>query len=450
MRGFIERVDLPLSEAPERWYNVIPDLPRLPDEYLDPATGEPVSSDYMERLMPKSLLAQDFSLEQWVGIPKPVLDAYRLWRPTSLYRAVALERALDTPAEIWFKYEGSSPSGSHKLNSALAQAYLARNDGVARLVTDTGAGQWGSALTLAGALMGIDVLVYMVRASYHHKPYRRYLMETYGGTVHPSPGDDTEYGRALLRERPDHPGSEGTAVSEALEAVRRDEGSRVAVGAFANHVLLHQTVVGLELREQLALAGRRADYLIASVGCGSNMGGFCLPFVPDKLAGSDVRLIASEPEACATLTKGEYRYDFGDAGGSGPMARTYTLGHDFVPPPIHSGGLRFHGAAPLIGLLRHEGLLEAVAYDQPEVFEAGRDFARLHGLLPAPETAHAIRAAIDVALECKAARRKATIVFCYSGHGLLDLESYGRFNAGELGSSADEPFSPALEPMATP
>ena len=441
MQQFIERVDLPIDKLPERWYNVLPDLPRLPDPYLNGETGEEVTPEYLERMSPRSIAAQEFSLENWIGIPKPVLEAYRLWRPTPLYRAIALERALDTPAEIWFKYEGSSPSGSHKLNSALAQAFLAKNDGIKTLVTDTGAGQWGTALSLAGALAGIDVVVYMVRASYHHKPYRRYLMETYGGIIYPSPGEDTEYGRSVLAENPDHPGSEGTAVTEAIEAVMRDESSRLSMGAFGNHVLLHQTVVGLELKEQLELAGRTPDYLVASVGCGSNMGGFVLPFVPDKMAGADIKMIAAEPAACATLTNGEYRYDFADATGSGISAKTYTLGHDFVPPPIHAGGLRYHGAAPLMGLLREEGIADAVAYDQPEVFEAGTQFARLHGLLPAPETSHAIRAVIDIANKCKEEGRKETIVFCYSGHGLLDLEAYGRFNAGELKSSADEAFN---------
>ena len=441
MDTFIERIDLPAADLPERWYNVIPDLPRIPDPYLDAATGEPAGLELQERLAPPSITAQEFSLERWIGIPQPVLDAYRLWRPTPLLRARALERELETPAEIWFKYEGASPSGSHKLNSAIAQAYFAKNDGIQRLVTDTGAGQWGSALAIAGALAGIEVLVYMVRASYRQKPYRRHMMETFGATVRPSPGEHTAYGRELLRRHPDHPGSEGTAVSETLEAVLEDDGSRMAMGAFANHVLLHHTIVGLELQEQLKLAGRRPDYLVAPVGCGSNMGGFCLPFVPDKLAGAELALVAAEPAACATLTQGEYRYDYADAAGAGMLARTYTLGHEFVPAPIHAGGLRFHGAAPLIGLLRAEGLLDAVAYDQPEVFAAARTFARLHGLLPAPETAHAIRAVIDIARECRASGRRATIVFCYSGHGLLDLEAYGRFNAGQIESSADEPFT---------
>ncbi|HEX8052982.1 MAG TPA: TrpB-like pyridoxal phosphate-dependent enzyme [Thermoleophilaceae bacterium] len=445
---FVERVDLPAADAPTRWYNVLPDLPRLPEPYLDGRHGEPVTPEYMARMSPRSIAAQEFSLERWIPIPQEVIDAYRLWRPTPLYRALALERSLDTPAEIWFKYEGSSPSGSHKLNSALAQAALARNDGVKRLVTDTGAGQWGTALALAGSLMGIEVEVFMVRASYHGKPYRRYLMETYGATVHPSPGDETEYGRSVLAETPDHPGSEGCAVTEALEAVHRDPDARLSMGAFGNHVLLHQTVIGLELREQLEQIGRTPDYLVASVGCGSNMGGFCLPFVPDKLAGADIRMVAAEPSACATLTKGEYRYDFADATGAGIAAKTYTLGHDFVPPPIHAGGLRYHGAAPLMGLLRDEGLVDAVAFDQLEVFEAGSEFARLHGLLPAPETAHAIRSVIDIATDCRRTGRKATIVFCYSGHGLLDLEAYGRYQAGQLQSSADEVFDDRpLEPV---
>ena len=349
-----------------------------------------------------------------------------MWRPTPLYRAHALERELDTPAKIYFKYEGSSPSGSHKLNSALAQAYFARQEGIERLVTDTGAGQWGVALSIAGALMGIEVEVYMIRASYHGKPYRRHMMELFGATVYPSPGVRTEAGRAMLAEDPDHPGSEATAVSEALEIVRGDAGARFSMGAFANHVLLHQTVVGLEAREQLEMAGDEPDFLVASVGCGSNMGGFALPWVADKLNGQDVTILAAEPSACPTLTEGEYRYDFPDATGTGPSTLTYTLGHHFVPPPIHSGGLRYHGAAPLIGLLRHEGLLEARAYRQTEVFAAGAQFARLTGFVPAPESAHAIRAVVELAEQCREEGREATIAFCCSGHGLLDLAAYGR------------------------
>lgn len=438
-----ERVDLPADEAPQRWYNVLPDLPRAPDEMLDPKSGEKLGNEYLERLLTPGIVEQDTSFERWIPIPEPVLSAYGLWRPTPLFRATALERYLDTPAEIWFKYEGSCPTGSHKLNSALAQAYYARLAGVKRLITDTGAGQWGSALALAGQLFGVEVEIFMVRASYHQKPYRRYLMQTYGAKVSPSPGDRTEYGRSVLAEDPDHPGSEATAVSEALEMVMEDPGARFSMGAFGNHVLLHQTVVGLEAREQLAAVGREPDHVVASVGCGSNMGGICLPWVGDKLTGQEVRFLAAEPKACPTLTRGSFRYDFADASGAGPMVRTLTLGHDFVPPPIHAGGLRYHGCAPLIGLLRSEGLLDAVAYHQTEVFEAGSLFARLQGLLPAPETCHAIRAAIDVAEECKRTGGKEVVLFCYSGHGLLDLEAFGKFQRGEL-EDVESVVEPAL------
>ena len=448
--GIVDRVDLSVDRIPSRWYNVIPDLPRLPEKYIDNSTGKPVTQEFMERLLVKAMVAQESSMERWITIPDPVRAAYKLWRPTPLVRAVALERALGTPAQIWFKYEATAPTGSHKLNSAIAQAYFAKRDGHTRLVTDTGAGQWGSALALACQLMDLDLLVYMVRASYHQKPYRRHLIETYGAEVRPSPSDTTEFGRKLLAEYPDHPGSEATAVSEAIECVYDDEGSRLAVGAFSNHCLLHHTVIGLELREQLEQIGRNPDYLIASVGCGSNLGGFALPFLEDKLNGADITMLAAEPEACAPLTHGEYRLDFADAEGRGPAAYTYTLGHDFVPPPIHAGGLRYHGCAPLVGLLRHVGLLDAVAYPQTEVFDAGTMFARLHGYLPAPESAHAIRAVIDVAEECKQTGREATIVFCYSGHGLLDLEAYGRYNAGLLRDVEEEDFiSPSMETLST-
>jgi tryptophan synthase beta chain len=444
----LERIDLPIEAIPDRWYNVLPDLPRMPESYVDPATGKPISQQFMERLLTKAMVAQEASLERWVSIPEPVRDAYAMWRPTPLMRAHALERSLDTPAEIYFKYEATAPTGSHKLNSALAQAYYAKRDGHKRLVTDTGAGQWGSAIALAGRLMDLELLVYMVRASYHQKPYRRHLMETYGATVLPSPGPSTAFGRRLLADYPDHPGSEATAVSESIESVYEDEGSRLAVGAFANHCLLHQTVIGLETRAQLDLIDREADFLVASVGCGSNMGGLVLPWVEDKLNGSEVEFLAVEPDACPPLTRGEYRLDFADASGSGPAVYTYTLGHDFVPPPIHAGGLRYHGCAPLIGLLRHEGLLDAVAYPQTEVFAAGSEFAKLHGLVPAPEACHPIRAVIDLANRCKAEGRRATIVFCYRGHGLLDLEAYGRFNAGQLRDVEPESFGTEDEALA--
>lgn len=446
----LERIDLPADRIPDRWYNVSADLPRLPEKYIDNSTGEPVTQAYLERLLVKSMAAQESSLERWITIPEQVREAYKMWRPTPLIRAVALERELGTPAQIWFKYEGTSPTGSHKLNSALAQAYYAKRDGHRRLVTDTGAGQWGSAIALACRLMDMDLLVYMVRASYHQKPYRRHLIETYGAEVRPSPGDTTRFGQKLLSEFPNHPGSEATAVSEAIECVYDDEGSRLAVGAFSNFCLLHHSVIGLEVREQLRELGRSPDYLIASVGCGSNLGGFALPFLEDKLNGADITMLAAEPEACAPLTHGEYRLDYADAEGTAMGVYTYTLGHDFVPPPIHAGGLRYHGCAPLVGLIRKEGLLDAVAYPQTEVFKAATDFARLQGYLPAPESAHAIRAVIDTALECKRTGRQATIVFCYSGHGLLDLEAYGRYNAGLLRDVEEEDFvAPRLDGIPT-
>lgn len=436
----LDRIDLPVDRIPDRWYNVIPDLPRMPARYVDNETGEPVSQGYMERLLTKAMVAQEMSLERWIAIPEAVRQGYAMWRPTPLVRAVALERYLETPAEIYFKYEATAPTGSHKLNSALAQAYFARRDGHTRLVTDTGAGQWGSAIALACRMMELELLVYMVRVSYHKKPYRRHLMETYGATVLPSPGDSTAFGRSILAEDADHPGSEATAVSESIESVHEDPGSRLAIGAFSNHCLLHQTVIGLELREQLELIDREPDFLVASVGCGSNMGGLVLPFVEDKLNGADISFLAVEPEACPPLTRGTYRLDYADASGRGPGVYTYTLGHDFVPPPIHAGGLRYHGCAPLIGLLRKEGLIDAVAYPQTEVFHAGTTFARLQGYLPAPETCHPIRAVMDLARRCREQDRRATIVFCYSGHGLLDLEAYGRYNAGLLEDVEYETF----------
>jgi tryptophan synthase beta chain len=444
----LDRVDLPVGRIPERWYNVLPDLPRVLEEYLDPLTGEPLSDERSGRLFVPALVAQERSIERWVEIPEPVRDAYRMWRPTPLFRAVGLERYLGTPAEIYFKYEGAGPSGSHKLNSALAQAYYAKRDGIRRLVTDTGAGQWGQAIALACARYELDLLVYMIRASHEQKPYRRILMETYGARVRPSPGADTEFGRRLLAGSPEHPGSEGTAVSESMETVLGDPGSRMAVGAFSNYCLMHQTVIGLETREQLELIDREPDFLIASVGCGSNMGGFANPWVAEKLSGRELTILAAEPAACPTLTRGVYGWDHADSAATGPKVLSYSLGHDFVPPVIHAGGLRYHGCAPLIGLLRREGVIDAVALRQSEVFAAGRLMARLHGYLPAPETAHALRAAIDVALRCKEERRKAVIVFCWSGHGLLDLEAYGEFNRGLIEDVEPDLSAMPVEVMA--
>jgi len=434
----VERIELPQDQLPRRWYNALPDLPRMPDPLLDPATGEAASTSYLRRLLPRTILAQDTAFDRWVEIPEPVHEAYKLWRPTPLMRARALEEHLGTPAEIYFKYEAGSPTGSHKLNSALAQAYAAGLEGVERLVTDTGAGQWGSALALAAQMFGLESLVFMVRASYEQKPYRRTLMQTFGADVAPSPGRRTTVGRALLEEYPDHPGSEATAVSEALETVYEDDASRLAIGGFGNAVLLHQTVIGLETQAQLDLIDRDPDVLIASCGCGSNLGGLVLPSL-GLPADRRPRAVAVEPTACPTLTSGSYRYDYPDTSGLGPLSKTYTLGHDFIPPPIHAGGLRYHGVAPLIGLLRAEGMLDAVAYPQDDVFEAGTLFTKLTGLLPAPETAHAIRGVIDVALRCKEEGRREVIVFCFSGHGLLDLGAYAEFLSGRLSLRSKEP-----------
>jgi tryptophan synthase beta chain len=435
----IERFKLDPSQMVNRWYNAVPDLPRAPLPLLDPRHDEPVSTAYLERMYPAPLVAQETSLERWIDIPNTVLDAYRMWRPTPLVRARGLERYLETPARIYFKYEGGSPTGSHKLNSALAQVHLAKIAGIRRLVTDTGAGQWGSALALAGSLLGLDVVVYMVRASYYQKPYRRAMMETYGARVLPSPSPATEFGRSVLAKDPDHPGSEGIAVTESIEAVEGDAESRLAIGGFGNAVLLHQTVIGLEAQQQLEALGESPDFLVASVGCGSNLGGLALPWLREKWNRHDLHIVAAEPEACPSLTRGKYEYDFADSGRKGVRGCTYTLGHEFVPPPIHAGGLRYHGCAPLIGLLRNEGVIEARSFHQKRIFEAGILFARLHGFVPAPETCHAISAAIDIALECKSEQRDAVILFGFSGHGLLDLSAYAEHQAGEFASPLGGP-----------
>lgn len=438
----LDRIDAPRPAPPDRWYNVIPDLPKAPDPLLDPKTRSPVTSEYMERLLTRIAIAQEASLERWIEIPGPVAHAYRLWRPTPLYRALALEQHLSTPAEIYFKYEASSPSGSHKLNSALPQTYFASLERVGRLVTDTGAGQWGSALALAGRLFEVETTVYMVRASLDQKPYRRLLMESLGAEVLPSPSATTECGRRVLDLDPNHPGSEAIAVGEAIETVHQDPAAKLAIGGFGNHVLLHQTVIGLEAREQLLVADRQPDFLIASCGCGSNLAGLAFPWVADKLQGSPVTILGAEPSDCPTLSEGTYRYDYADAFGVGPLTRTYTLGHDFLPAAIHAGGLRYHGVAPLIGALRALGVIESRAFTQEEALSAGLLFTRLHGLVPAPETAYAIRAAIEVARQSKLADKRDVILFCFSGAGQFDLEAYTSLEAPSASrSSFDHPMA---------
>ncbi|HEX2024051.1 MAG TPA: TrpB-like pyridoxal phosphate-dependent enzyme [Acidimicrobiales bacterium] len=401
---------LPTDRVPEAWFNVVPHLPAPLDPPRHPVTREPVGPDDLAPLFPMALIGQEVSAAPWVDVPGEVLDVLRQWRPTPLVRARRMEAALGTPARIYYKDESVSPAGSHKPNTAVAQAFYNKAEGVRRLATETGAGQWGSALSFASALFDLECKVYMVRASYQQKPYRRVMIETWGGTVEPSPVDD-----------PEHPGSLGTAISDAVRDAAGREDTHYALGSVLNHVLLHQTVIGLEAREQLALAGEeRPDVVLGSCGGGSNFGGIAMPFVPDE----GVRLVAVEPSSCPTLTGGRFDYDFGDTAGMTPLLGMYTLGHDFVPPPIHAGGLRYHGDAPIICNLVKAGRMEAVAYPQGKVFEAAVQWARTEGPIPAPETAHAVRAVIDEALAAKEVGEERVILFSYSGHGLLDLAAY--------------------------
>jgi tryptophan synthase beta chain len=412
------RWTLPPEKIPSAWFNVAPHLPKPLEPPLHPATRQPVGPDDLAPLFPMALIEQEVSTEPWIDVPGEVLDILRLWRPTPLVRAVRLERELGTPARIYFKDESVSPAGSHKPNTAVAQAFFNAREGITRLSTETGAGQWGTALAFACAQFGLDLQVYMVRASYEQKPYRRVAMETWGGSVVASPVDD-----------PRHPGSLGMAISDAVrDCVSRDD-THYALGSVLNHVLLHQTVIGLEAREQLELAGERTpDVVIAPCGGGSNLGGIAFPFVPHDA----VRLLAVEPASCPTLTQGRFDYDFGDTAGLTPLLPMYTLGHDFVPPSIHAGGLRYHGDSPLVSALVRDGRMEAVAYPQRTVFEAAVQFARAEGKIAAPEAAHAIRAAIDEALAAKESGEEKVILFNYCGHGFLDLSAYDDFLHGRL------------------
>ncbi|MBX5467491.1 MAG: TrpB-like pyridoxal phosphate-dependent enzyme [Firmicutes bacterium] len=427
------KVLLEESEIPTHWYNIQADMATLPPPPLSPATGQPVTPDELGRIFPPGLLAQEMTRERWIEIPPEVRQVYQLWRPTPLYRARRLEQILDTPAEIWFKYEGVSPAGSHKLNTALAQAYYNKEAGVRRLVTETGAGQWGSALAIASQMFGLSCTVYMVKVSYQQKPYRRILMESYGAQVFASPTDTTQAGRTVLAKDPESQGSLGIAISEAVEVAATRQDTNYALGSVLNHVLLHQTVIGLEAKRQMEKVDRYPDVVIASCGGGSNFGGIAFPFVADKLTqGRKLEVLAVEPAACPTLTRGRWAYDYGDTVGLTPMLQMYTLGHDFMPPSIHAGGLRYHGDSPLVSQLYHDGVIGARAYPQRAVFEAGLTFARAEGILPAPESAHAIRAAIDVALEAKAQGQRKVILFNLSGHGHFDLAAYAEFLEGRL------------------
>jgi tryptophan synthase beta chain len=421
------------DDLPTAWYNIMADVPGEPLPPLHPGTKEPVGPDAFTPLFPMSLIEQEVSTERWIDIPGPVLDVYRLWRPTPMYRATRLEQALQTPARIYFKYEGTSPVGSHKPNTAVAQAYYNKQDGTRLLTTETGAGQWGSALAMASRFFGLECLVFMVKASYEQKPYRRVLMETFGAEVRPSPTSTTEAGKKVLEEHPDSTGSLGIAISEAIEVAVQSDDVKYSLGSVLNHVLLHQTVIGLETKKQIEMAGEQPDVLIGCVGGGSNFAGFAYPFLADKIAGNlDARFVATEPAACPTLTRGEYRYDFGDTGEMTPLVPMYTLGHTFVPAPVHAGGLRYHGDAPSLSALVKAGLIEAKAYTQNPVFEAATQFAHTQGLLPGPEPAHAIRAVIDEAIEAREAGEERVILFNLSGHGFFDLQAYDDYTNGRL------------------
>ncbi len=423
------RFDLDQNEIPRFWYNISADSPVPPAPVFDPATREPVTPEALLKLFPMPLIEQEVTTDRFVPIPDEVREVYKLYRPTPLLRARRLERELQTPAHIYYKYEGASPAGSHKLNTALAQAYYNKISGTHAMTTETGAGQWGSALAMAGKMFGIEVEVYMVNASYQGKPYRRVLMQTYGAQIYPSPSDRTKAGRSFRAQNPNHPGSLGIAISEAVEvAVESGGKKKYGLGSVLNHVLLHQTVIGEEALKQMDLAGEYPDVVIGCVGGGSNFGGIAFPFLRGNLReGRQTRFLAVEPTATPSLTRGVYGFDFGDSAGLVPILKMYTLGSDFIPDPIHAGGLRYHGMSPLISGLYNAGFIDAVAVGQREVFEAALQFTRTEGILPAPESAHAIRAAIDQAIEAREKGEKRVILFNLSGHGLLDLAAYDQY-----------------------
>lgn len=426
------KIVLPEREIPRKWYNIMADMPKLPKPPLHPATMKPIGPDDLSAIFPMTLIEQEVTTERWIDIPDEVLDIYTLWRPSPMYRAYRLEKAINTPARIYYKYEGVSPAGSHKPNTSIPQAYYNKKAGIKRIATETGAGQWGSAMALAGSLFGLDITVYMVKVSYDQKPYRRIAMETWGATVHPSPSKVTDAGRRILSEDPDNPGSLGIAISEAVEDAATHGDTNYALGSVLNHVLLHQTIIGLEAKKQFELINDYPDIIIGCCGGGSNLGGISFPFLQDKINGRELRVIAVEPTSCPTLTKGEFRYDFGDAAGLTPLLMMYTLGHDFVPPGIHAGGLRYHADAPLVCQLYHDGLIEAVACGQTSVFASAITFAKSEGIIPAPESAHAIKVAIDEAIKCREEGKTRTILFNLSGHGYLDLAAYADYLSGRL------------------
>jgi len=422
------------KKMPTQWYNIQADLPEPLPPYLHPMTKKPLGPEDLAPLFPMELIKQEVSQERYIDIPEEVREIYRLWRPTTMFRAYRLEKALDTPAKIYYKYEGTSPPGSHKPNTAVAQVYYNKKEGVKRITTETGAGQWGSALSFAGACFDVDIKVYMVRISYDQKPYRKVMMQVWGAQCVPSPSEDTKSGRDMLAKDPDCPGSLGLAISEAVEDAMFRDDTKYSLGSVLNHVLMHQTVIGLETKAAFEDIGDYPDIIVGCVGGGSNFAGMYLPFLKDKIDGKkpDLRIINVEPFSCPTLTKGPYAYDYGDVAGLAPIAKMFTLGHGFIPPPVHAGGLRYHGMAPIICHLLKLGLVEARAVHQLVTFEAGVTFARNEGIISAPETDHAIRATIDEALKCKETGEAKTILLAHSGHGHVDMAAYEAYFAGKL------------------
>ena len=434
------------NEIPKSWYNIVSDLPEPPAPVIHPGTGQPVGPDDLAPLFTMAAIMQEVSAERQIDIPEPVRDIYRQWRPSPLHRAYRLEAALDTPARIYYKYEGVSPAGSHKPNTAVAQAFYCREEGVKRISTETGAGQWGSSLALAGSFFGLEIEVFMVRVSFDQKPYRRAFMETFGATCHPSPSNLTEVGKKILAENPDSTGSLGIAISEAVEVAAQRDDTKYALGSVLNHVLLHQTVVGQEAIRQMELADDYPDVVVGCTGGGSNFAGLSFPFIGRKLRGEqDVRVVAVEPANCPSLTKGKYAYDFGDTGQMTPLVKMHTLGSSFVPPSSHAGGLRYHGMAPLVSQLVDLGQVEPTAYSQTECFEAGVTFAKAEGILPAPEANHAVKGALVEAMRCKEEGESQAILFNLCGHGYFDMQAYMDYSSGKL---ADHPYDESEVAMA--
>ncbi len=444
------KVFLNESEMPRQWYNIAADLPTPMSPPLHPGTGKPVGPDDLAPVFPMNLIEQEVATERWIDIPEPVLDKLCLWRPSHLYRARNFEKLLDAPVKIYYKNEGVSPPGSHKPNTAVAQAYYNKVFGIKRLSTETGAGQWGSALSMACQMFGLECRVFMVRISYEQKPYRRLMMMTWGADCIPSPSNVTQAGRKILEEHPDSPGSLGIAISEAIEDAVGDKEARYSLGSVLNHVLLHQTIVGLEAQKQLETVGDYPDVVMGCAGGGSNFAGLCLPFARDKIHGKQVSIVAAEPTSCPTMTRGPFAYDFGDTAQTTPLLAMHTLGHGFVPAPIHAGGLRYHGMAPILSHLVNEKLIEARALDQIETFTAGINWARTEGFIPAPETNHVIAAVVQEAQRAKEEGKEKIILFNWSGHGLVDLAAYDAFLSGKLTKYElpEEELQKALESIA--